>query len=164
MNLTGQQIWDALNKDPEFLKKPENEREVSRPFIEAIPSFAQDQLDLPFNLQNLLNIKISFLKYCSEKGFINDVIDTWPEEKFFWFSKDYFKNSLNALFENMLSAYVVMANNIPKCLKKLGVNEEEFLNSEDVGLNEETRNLYVTNELTIGKLLELQPMVIIQND
>lgn len=161
--VTPEEVWKKMQEDAEFLQQPETVQEATRPYIEALPVILADLLDQPASLDNTMQAKVKFLRYCIENGYITAVVNAMPEEAFIFFSRE----DLPGMFEGMLSQLIDMleelTGDVSALLKAQGVTEEEVMLGSNVGLNDEARLLYQSGSLTIGKLLVVQPMVIVKN-
>lgn len=162
-NATVSTIWDEVNKDHEFLKLPEPVREAMRPFVEALPTVLSDFWEKPATLDDVLAAKMAYTKYLLDNGFIKATADATPQEflggysvaELFEMGEGFIREAYEAMEEMMkdLSAY----------LESLGVTRDLVMLGPNVGLNPEARRLYEANELTVGKLVELQPMVMVKS-
>lgn len=67
------------------------------------------------------------------------------------------------LFANLVEMLEPIASSAAAFLAEQGISEDTFI-LDQVGLTGEARKLHMSGNLTIGKLLELQPAIIVRND
>lgn len=163
MNVTGKEVWAKAKEDPEMLRQPESVQEAVRPYIEAAPVVLAGLLDKPATLNNVMQAKVDFTRYCLERGFIKAAVDAMPDEALGFFARE----DLPAMFEGILTQLIVqveeLTGDVTALLKEYGVTEEEVMLGPQVGLNAEAQTLYRAGELTIGKILAIQPTIIVKN-
>lgn len=157
-----QSIWDKVQSERKFQMQPPAVREATRPFIEAMPNILAEMLEKPVNLENLLQAKIKVLRYCLEHGFIGIMVDAMPDD-IFLFGKDSAKSMMEATLSRLIDTLEPIVTAVPEFLKAQGLTEEQIMLSPEAKLNEEMQALYKSGQLTIGRLLEEQPMAIFDN-
>ena len=157
----GELIWLKINEDQEFQQQPQVLREAMRPYIEAMPTVLSDMLDQPVNLSTLVNAKLKFLRHSVDNGIIGVAINALPEEQksFFGDESDMFQEMFNGIIDQLAS----MTGDLPGLLQEQEVTEEQVMLGPQLNLNPESRILYKTGQLTIEKLLLVNPMVIYKN-
>lgn len=161
-SVTAQEVWNQINKDAEFRQQPAQVREAMRPYIEALPTVLANLLDKPATLSNTMQAKVDFLRYCVNNGYIKVVVTATPEEALGWYDRE----ELVEMFDGMIGQLIDMAEELTgdaALLKGLGVTEDQVMLGPNVGLNAKAQALYKSKKLTIGKLLQIQPMLIVKN-
>lgn len=161
--VTSEAVWTKISKDPEFIQQPEAVREATRPFVEALPTVLVDLMDKPANLSNTMRAKVLFLRYCVDNGFIKAAVEAMPEESLGFFDRE----DLVPMLESALSGAIEMADeltgDVTALLEENGLSEDDVMLGDKVGFTPETATLYRAGELTIGRLLVTQPMIIVKN-
>lgn len=146
--------------------QPESVFEAMIPFIEKLPNLLSNLLDEPVNIKNFMTAKVVFMRYCLDSGFCRAIAEATPDELLGAFDS----MGLMGVLEGMLSMLVnqleglTVDKNIKELLEYRGLTEDSVILSPQLGLNFENQELYKNGELTIRKLLETQPMIIIEND
>ena len=161
--VTAEAVWTTMSEDAEFQQQPEAVREATRPYVEALPTILAGVLDAPATLNTTMNAKVTFLRYCVENGFIKASVDAMPEEALGFFDRDELPEMLEGALSQAIDMLEKLTGNVTAFLEKNGVTEEQVMLSSNVGFNDEARKLYQAGELTIGKLLTIQPMIIVKN-
>lgn len=162
--LTSDVIWAGMMTEPDLAAEPEAIQEVMRSFVDHLPVLLADLLDKPANFQNIIKAKLRFLRYCSENDFIAKYADAMPDDALGFLSRDEFKDMFTGLFADLVEMMEPIAISAADFLKEQGIPEETLMLGDNVGLAGEARNLHMSGNLTIGKLLELQPAIIVRND
>lgn len=161
--LTSSDVWAKVMEDPEIAQQPESVRDALRPYIEALPTVLADQLDQPADLANVMKAKIAFLRYCVDNGFIRAMVEAIPDEALGFMSRGSLPDMLQSQMSGLIDAAEELTGDVKSLLDAQGVTEKQVMLSDDIGLNEEARSLYEVGSLTIGELLQVQPMVIAKN-
>lgn len=160
-----EKVWRALEADPTFqqstpLGRP---REVSREFVYAIVDGLHDLMAERVTLTSLFRAKLVVIKLFVEDGWCERLLGSFPAGML--------PGNLNEHIEFMqrsmrssLPKFEQVANNVSDWLSSQNMSEEDVLAHPRLGrLSESTMVVYRQGELTIGRLLELQPMAIIKN-
>jgi hypothetical protein len=161
--VTAEAVWEKINQDAEFLQQPEAVREAMRPYVEALPTILADVLDTPTTLNATMKAKVNFLRYCVDNGFIKAAVDALPDESIGFFDRDELPEMFEGLITQAIEVAEELTGDVSALLEANGVTEEQVMLGPNVGLNNESRSLYEAGELTIGKLLMVQPMLIFKN-
>lgn len=161
--VTADVIWTKINEDVEFMQQPEAVREAMRPYVEALPTILADMLDTPVTLTSATKAKVIFIRYCLDNGFVKAAVDAMPDEALGFFDRDDLPEMMEGLLGQALEMAEEMIGNVQAMLEANGVTEEQVMLSSNVGFQAEARALYQARKLTIGKLLSVQPMVIVKN-
>ena len=174
-------IWTELMKDRLFATFPEWQCEVFKPFVEAMPVALADLLDEPMTLQSFAKAKLAFLRYCLDNHLSQKIDEADPDNKpaesaepekpaetgfgaVIGVLVEVVETGLGAMLElgmeNLAEGFQELVDKAPAMLEKAGVTEEQVMLSPDVGLNEKAMALYKKGNLTIRKVLQIQPMII----
>jgi len=157
--LTGQEIWDALSKEPAFKQQtPECVRSILRKFIDPLPGLLAEQLDAPVTILSMTEAKLIFMKHCLQNGFMNEMsaaqypngVDGVSLEEIVAMGND----ALGALLESSDE----LASSIAEQIANSGVREAQLIAKQ---LNPAARKEFRSGKLTIGKLLTVQPSLIV---
>lgn len=152
-------IWEKANQDSEFTDLPKPMQEALKPFIEALPTVLADQLDNRATLVGISKAKVTFLRYCLD----NDLAGKIILKMLGHYTKSSSSEMMEASMRQLLDSIDEIVQNAQAILEAQAVSEDEVMRSESVGLNPEALSLYLAGELTIAKLLEVQPMLIAKN-
>lgn len=156
-----QEVWEALEKHPEFASQPPAMKKALRPFVEATPTVLADLLDQPATVESLMKAKIIFLRYCVDNGFIEAAVKATPKAM-----RDLF-DGVEDMLKSTLAAAIDMAEEIaqdvPGLLVQYEMTERDLLTNPKVGLAGKALSLYDKGKLTVGELLRLQPTIIVKN-
>jgi hypothetical protein len=159
---TKESIWKKLSEHPEFLENPEEVRNVMRPYIEAMPEVMDELLDLPVNLQNLVQAKILFLRHCLDNGCIEKTMAAMPADMLAFVNAEMLEGLFTELLQSLDEVLGELVLNTPAFLERIQASEEQIILGK-FGLNEEATALYKAGQLTIGKILEIDPMALVRN-
>lgn len=155
MNVTADNVWNAVVQEPEFAMQPEEQKEVMKPFIEALPNVLQDELANEVTVESLLAAKIKFQRYCMKNGLITALCKVVP---------DAFEGMMESIFEQVIDMLEDIVADVPSFLEENGIDENIFLNLPQVGLNEQARKMYNEGNLTIGELLVTSPWTLLKSN
>lgn len=164
MNLTGQQIYDALLRDPSFTSQIQTDegRAVWRDLCETIPNTLSEWLSQPVSMKSVFEAKLAVLKQISEGDWIKRILASQPNPILdLTEMADMFQGMLRELIEVIPG----IVGDVPAFLASQGINEETFLGHPKGGrFTEATMTRWKQSDFTIAELLTTQPGVIIQND
>lgn len=164
MNLTGQQIYDALLRDPSFTSqiKTETARAIWRDLCEIVPETLSEFLTQPVSVTSIMNAKIAFLKKLTEGDWIQRMAEAFANELF---GANEFSELMKDTLGMLIEAIPEILGDVPAFLASQEINEEMFLGHEKGGrFTEATMTRWKQGNLTIAELLTMQPASIIQND
>jgi len=160
--VSGEKVWQKLCEDEEFQKQLESVREVMRPFVEALPMLLGELLDTPVTLVSICQAKVKFLRYCLEHDFISKAYEATPEEALGFFTREIYASMLENTFNQLIDLMEEQIPQLPTLLQRMGLAEQDHL-LDSAGFREEARELYLLGELIVGRLLLVQPMIIVKN-
>ncbi len=158
-------VWTAVQAEPSFQTEvPSGQpREVFREFVYAIPEVLQDLLTERVSLLTLFKVKMAVIKLFLDGGWAAKLLRSYPSDMLSGDPDDLIEPMQEAL-RNSLPAIEGIESDLPSWLRDQGLSEEEALAHPRLGkLSRSMMKLYRQGELTIGGLLELQPMVILKN-
>lgn len=161
--VTKEGLWAKVNEDPEMQRQTEAVREALRPYIEAAPAVLADLLDKPAIFTNIVQAKVRFIRYCIDNGFIKNIVVAMPDGALNLFSSDDVSEMLQKTLNLLSDMSRGLLADLPAFLKKYGMTEDQIILSPEMGLNAEARKLYGAGQLTIEKLLLVQPTIILKN-
>ena len=164
MQVDSQKVWEAFERDPASVSYPGPLREAVKPTVLKLPEILSEQLETPVTFESLMGAKVVFIKYCLDNGVIKELVEVIPNDLLGSFSRS---GILDSMLENLsasLDTFTDIAKDVPKFLEDNGISEQDVLFSPDFGLGEEVKKEYLEGHLTIGRLIEIQPMVIVKND
>jgi hypothetical protein len=163
--VTGKEIWAAAEKDPELMesvfqhKKP---RAIFQDYIENDLLVAiGDILDKPANIENVLDVKIAYIKNTLETGLMSRLIEAVPQEVLGFFTAGSLLEMVTDMLLQAIEILGPIAKDVPAFLKENGVSDK-FL-YEQLKFSPENIAMAIGNKLTIGDLLISQPAVILKN-
>jgi hypothetical protein len=160
-----QAIWNAIQRDRSFLNeipagKP---RELFQQFASKLPEILGEQFEAPVSFQTLVSVKLTVLRHMINSGFMTDLIRVYPEENLGGMDADDVIDIINETLGQALELFEPLAGNIVGFLEAHGITEVQALASPKIcKLNRASMKLYRQQQLTIRKLLETQPMVILK--
>jgi hypothetical protein len=161
--LTSESIWAKLMNDPGIATQPESVREVMRSFVAALPGLCAEMMEMPANLQNIIEVKLRYLRHRTTNDYFAKIVDALPNDSLRFFTRDEFTGMFDELVEQSFLLFEFIASDVNAYLSELGVSESTVMMSPVIGLSGEARQRYVEGELTIGTLLELQPEIIVKD-
>lgn len=150
--LTGEQVWEALTKEPVFTEMaPEQwEHGALKPFVCALPDLLHDRLDKLVTFAGLTDACLIFLKHTFDNGMI-DVLarkSRCPREV----AEKYLRETV-AWNESFVA-------NLALCLANSSLTEQNaILNPSFGGLNRKNREKCAADALTFRDLLLSQPSI-----
>lgn len=154
MILTGNDVWEAILTDPQFIPQiPEGnspQRAAIRPYIEGSVRALGDQLDTIVTLQSYAKARASYLRFCVENDYGEVMRGVgWTVPK--------------GMFKYLSEMYESIAEDTTEFLEDNCMTEEEVMLSQIIELNPDNQLKYREGTLTIGELLLTQPTVIIRD-
>jgi hypothetical protein len=151
------EIWKALRRDSEFSLQTVKMQRVYRPYTEVIPVVLKKLLDQPVTFDSVIKAWVVFHRYCIRNGFVEKSIQASPRElrKFAEGSEGFIKKATLAMCDMLMN---LIKNNPEVFLVEK--TEDRVLLVEKFGLSGEALEMYDKGELTIGKLLVTQPLII----
>lgn len=157
-SITGEQVWDVVSKDPDFLDvaSTKAQHEAIKPFFMAAPEVLAHVIDKPVTLESLNRAKLDFLRYASQNGFFRAVTKGTPDETMI--------DMFEPVIAGLISMMTAIAEDVPAFLKENDLTEEEVILGPAVGLNRANIERYRVGTLTIGQVLLSQPMIIFKNN
>lgn len=170
MTLDVSKVWEKINKDPKFAEMPEPARQAIKPLIDALPEIMANVVDKPATVASIAEMKVVFLKAFLTGGYLKAMILAWPDEDL---PMD--REGLIAITEAVaiteaemrqtlkVTEEFVKSDIIAGLLKFQGMTDEVVILSPRFGLNAEALELYLDDQLTVGKLIEIQPKFIFKN-
>ena len=162
--LDTKKIWTVLSADPAFANVPAPMRPAFQELIEAMPERLGDLPSQPLTAASFAAAKVAVLKASIEIGFVEKTVKKMPEEAFGFFSRDEMAEQMQGMLAMLLPVFEEIAKNTAAWLKENGADEEQFLAHPQGGrLNEASMQAYRAGTLTVGGLLERQPMAVILN-
>jgi len=161
-SVTAEAVWNKINEDPEFLQESESIREVARPFIEALPIMLAEQLDSPVNVMNVNKAKLTFLRYCVDNGYVAAATAATYGNALDFLVDGVLLETFESTLKRAIETLEFINEMMPR-LESGGLSNDEIMLSQKANLNQETRKEYLEGALTIGRLLAIQPMVIVRN-
>lgn len=156
-------IWEKAKSDSDFAAMPEAMQDVLKPFLEALPTVLADQLDNKATLANIMKAKVTFLRNALENGFIAKMLPAVPDEMLGVLSRDTWSRMISNSMQDLIELAEGILQHGQELLDEQGITEDQVMRSERAGLNPEALRLYLAGELTIAKILEVQPMIIAKN-
>ena len=164
-DVIGTEIWKQIQEDPDFLIQPEKIRGTYKEVVEALPNVLGELLDQQLTLTNMIGAKVRFLRYIldPETGFIEKYALALPDENIGLMSREELPSTLREIMGGALEMLESMAGGILIMLEEQSIAQSDFLQTDKVGLGPKAIDLLRKGELTIGRLILVQPMVIINN-
>lgn len=159
-----EKVWKAFTEDPEAAAYPGPTQEAIRPTVEKLPEILSDLVDKPLTPSTLMDAKVRVIKYTIDNGVIKALVESMPENNLGFFTKTGLLDMLLKTLGNMLPIFTSIAQDEIKFLEERGITEKDLMMSPDLHLNKEVKEEYLKGQMTVGKLLTMQPMVIIKND
>ncbi len=156
-------IWELVREEPEFRAYGPSVQEAARPYVEEIGTVLADHLAKPVNLATIMSAKLAYLKYLSGTNYMKDVAAATPDEELSWLTREEMVSMFNDAMPELLQAMEEFTKPAywKKLLKQMRVTEAQVMADEKIGLRGEAYSMYKQGKLTIGKLLELQPIVLV---
>ena len=158
--VTPEAVWEAHLRDPEISALSPEMLEVLREYVWQLPSLLLWDLDKPATVATVLEAKLKFLKHCLENGFVKKAVAVERAGVF----DEVLAEMMEGVFADLLFQFESSLDNLDEILKQNGMTDEELMLRDHMGLKEEAKSLYRSGELTIGRLLLVQPSVISKND
>lgn len=153
--VTGKQVWDQLIETPQFGQQTKKVQDVYLPYIMALPTILRQLSNEPATLSNLILAKITFMNAWLSNGSVFTIARKLGYSE---------PRDLYDQYINEVDALTKVLDELPLVLEAQRKTEEEFMLSPRVGLIGEAMKKCQAGTLTIGELLVLQPMVILDND
>ncbi|HOX29767.1 MAG TPA: hypothetical protein P5080_02235 [Candidatus Paceibacterota bacterium] len=152
-------VWSAFEKDPRADEFPGSMLEVIRPTVEKLPEILSDLVDKPLTVSSFTDAKVRVIEYTLDNGVIEALVKSMPNKEL---------GSLLGMMTAKLKDILLptlkdIAKDSFQFLARTGLTEKDFLFSPEFGLNEEVKAKYLKGRMTIGKLLVMQPMAIVNN-
>lgn len=157
-------VWEAFRKDPEAAAYPGPMQEAIKPTVEKLPEILSDLVDKPLTVSTLMEAKVRVIKYTIDNGVIKALVESMPDDYLGFFTRTGLLDMLLETLGNLLPVLNSISQDAVKFLEERGLTEEDLMMSPDVHLNEEVKDEYLKGQMTIGRLLTMQPMAIIKND
>ncbi len=156
-------IWEQVREEPEFRAYGPSALEATRPYVEEIGTVLADHLDKTVTLATLMSAKHAYLKYLFGTNYIKDLAAAMSDEELGWLSREEMVEMFNDTMPELLESMEELTKPAywKKQLKLAGVTEARVMADEKIGLRGEAYSLYKQGKLTMGKLLELQPIVLV---
>jgi len=163
MNLTGQQIFDALLRDPSFTSQVQSDegRVVWRDLCEVIPEALSEFLAQTVSVTSVFNAKLAILKKISEGDWVDRIVNSLKNDLID-------ASELTFMFKDMLSRLIVVipeiVGDVSVFLSSQGIDEETFLGHPNGGqFTEATMTRWKQGNFIVAELLATQPGSIIMN-
>ncbi len=151
-------VWVRINKDSDFKTQSKASREAMRPYIEAMPVILEDMVDHKVSLESLVRAKITFIRYSVENGAVEASINSLsPDERR---KLNMSSSQMVEQQQQLIDSLELFAQDIPGALKAEGLPENVKMLTL---LNREAGQIYLKNQLTIRKLLLVDPAAIYKN-
>ncbi len=157
------EVWDALQKHPEFAAQRFAMKKMLRPYIEATPTVLLDLLDKTATVETLMKAKIAFLRYCVANGFVKAAVAVTPAASLDLFGSDAAASMMESALSGAIDMAEEIAKDVPGILEQYGMTERQLLTNPKVGLAGKALKLYDQGKLTVGEILRLQPAIIVKN-
>lgn len=152
--ISGKDVWDlvistSINRDSEISK-------VCQPFVELLPDILVDMLDTKVTFLSLMQAKLAYWRYCAENDLSGMLVEAAMPNLGIDMDLGPMKEKSQKTIEQLVDHIENLSrrNMDPHSLNSI-------LNGTFIGLNNYVRALLALNQLTIAKLLELQPGVIL---
>lgn len=155
--IDSKKAWTALSADPEFAAGvPASAQPHFKELVESLPERLGDLSGEPLTLASLARAKIAVLKATVETGFLKKMAASMGQPGM--------DAMMEAGIDLMLATFEEIAGNADGWLGEQEIDEATFMSHPKGGrLNGPAMRAYRAGTLTVGGLLELQPLAIIQN-
>lgn len=157
--VTAEAIWSTLEKDASFLRQiPKGKpREVMREIVEHAPTVLADCMEEKATVAAVIRAKMLFLKWTADSGNARKLVLSYPLEAFGGDEdvRQEMAESVGDAVSGALSVLEETLTQLTDCLLDDGYR---------ASLVPAARKEYAAGTLTVGRLLELQPALILKND
>lgn len=160
-----EKVWKAVEADSSFQEStpPGRPCEISQELVYAIVDGLHTLMAERVSLTSLFKAKMVVGRLFIEGGWCEKLLSSFPPEMLpggLSESIEFMQKSMQSLLPRLEE----VTSDVSGLLASLGMSEEKALaHPRFGGFSESTMVLYRQGELTIGRLLELQPMAIIKN-
>ena len=163
---TGEQVWEAMCQDPAFQAEvpPGKPRELFRELGMRLPEILAEHLDKPLTLRSLIEAKLAVAKDVADGDFMERLIAAYPVQMF----QGQDMQGLVAMAKTVLSQALTSMDGVladfDVFIRRQNASEEQLLAHPKGGkLGPAAMAEYRAGTLTVGRLLALQPQVIVKN-
>jgi len=153
-------IWNALQEDKVFSIQPEEVRMVFKPYAFEMIAALEGMLSLEANLINIYKAKLVLVEIWTGSGLIDEIVEAVPLERRAYDTQKA-KRVLRQSLDHAVLIGDIICENKDAFLKTYKLTEEAAL--KIIGLSGPALEKYLKGKLTIGRLLELNPGVLINN-
>ena len=163
---TGQDVFAKVMQYHAYATQPKAVAEVLKPFILNAPVLLADQLQDKVSLASLARAQRTFLlQLANDEDFIQDTIDSMPEEAFAIADRETVRYGLETSFQEHLETLDAKADDSDSWLEGLGVTEEQiFMGAAGFLLIPTLLEKYKAGQLTIEDVLRDQPTAILSTE
>ena len=143
-------VWQVVMRSSEI-------KRALQPFLKALPRVLEDYLGKLVCVETIQKARIAFLKYCLNSGYAEAFVSAMQEEprEEFGIDREFIERELR----RRLVVAVEIGTNVSAYLSSHFLTERIFLCN--CGLSGEALSLYNRGELTVGRLLDLQPEIFV---
>lgn len=157
--LTARKIWNGLKMDRRFQDLPDPIQAMWRQIIQRMLDSSLPTLSMLVTTQVICDMKIQFLRILVDNGFVRRIINAIPDldmrekdDRMIEFA-EIISRRIDRLRSDTFNTITVREDK--------NLDERLYMLGSKVGLRGAARRAYERGELTVGKLLELQPEVLI---
>lgn len=165
IDLTGEEIFAALQRDPMFIGEvPESARGVWRELCDEVPTVLADLLEREVTVEVFMNAKMLFLQHLLDNDWMQRMVRAYPEEALGGFNFEGILEMLLPALRGMIEMIPDIVGDVPSWLEVQGITEEQFLVHPSGGkFGTQTLVLWREGGFTLEELLRTQPMTIFKN-
>jgi hypothetical protein len=160
MKITAKQVWETALQDEIFAAKPEEEQKALRRFIQALPRLLKPYMDLEVNPTTLAQARSLYGSNAIENGLVKAILPALGESMggMFSFMIDMMEPMIAGMLETRRDLMLEIAGDTHKYLRRNNITEDEFMSGPVGDLNAQALKEYRSGGLTIGRLLEIDPL------
>ncbi len=156
-------VWSKVVTDPSYGQMSKRTQAATKPYINRLPEVLAPVKDDPFSYKSLINAKLLFLQFSLSSGMLDAHVKTLTKAELGFFTQQGVIEVIKGTLTDLLDRYASTARDFEEMLKSSGITERDMILSPALGLVPEAKALYLKGELTIGKLIEIQPILIVKN-
>jgi hypothetical protein len=161
--ISGTHIWLKLKASPEFVSNSEEVHQAAKPYVEMLPDLFAELLDQQAVLASIFSARIKYLEFVLESGMLEAVIQALTPTEL---GDETREQARQEHYIGIMRAINLGQQILEKVAPRMEGDkslEDELMQSEVVGLDLEAYELYLAGQLTIGKIFEICPWVILDN-
>lgn len=163
---TGEQVWEAMCQDPAFQAEvPSGKpRELFRELGMRLPEILAEHLDKPLTLRSLIEAKLAVVNDIAGSDFMERLIASYPVQALRGQDVQRLVATVKAVLAQALTSMESVLGEFDGFLRRQNASEEQLLAHPKGGkLGPAAMAEYRAGTLTVGRLLALQPHVIVKN-